>query len=202
MNERQTQELSDLQNLQAAGKLEETQKGRLEELTNFKALFEKAGERDTFEKDFKSAEAQKEHFREKFEKEEVARKAAEAKANDGGAKEGLKVEDFIDISASLEGLDQSEKIRIAREHKLSGKPLAEIRKDEDFLLWQSAYRAKVEKDKKVIIPANKQIDENAPISLEEALAGASTLAEKEEILQKNIGYNTGKRSSSDRVKIG
>src|SRR3990167_1914049 len=62
-------------------------------------------------------------------------------------KNTLDVEDYIDISASLEGLDQREKEYLAEQHKLSGKSLGEIRKDENFNLWQSAYRDKVEKER-------------------------------------------------------
>lgn len=67
----------------------------------------------------------------------------------------LNVEDYIDISASLEGLDQKEKEKLAREHKLTGRALGEIRKDEDFVLWQSAYRAKVEKEQ-ALNPSTRQ----------------------------------------------
>lgn len=113
----------------------------------------------------------------------------------------LDVEDYIDISASLEGLDQKEKERLAREHKLSGKPLAEIRKDEDFLLWQSAYRQKSEKERASLIPSNKQPDDNSPISLEDALNNASTVEEKEAILKASMGYHIGNKHRADRVNI-
>lgn len=202
MNERQSQELQELKKLEAEGTLTEAQVLRLEDLNQLEALFTKAASAEDFEKKFKTTEAQKEHFRTKFEKTETERLALEAKVNAGGnEKKGLQVEDFIDISTSLEGLDQKEKERISREHKLTGKPLSEIRKDEDFLLWQSAYRSKVEKERQTIKPNSKQPDSDGPISLEEALAQAQTPAEKEKILTE-LGLYKESRPRSDRSKIG
>lgn len=113
----------------------------------------------------------------------------------------LNVEDYIDISASLEGLDSREKERLAREHKLSGRPLQEIRKDEDFILWQSAYRQKQEKEKTSLTPSSKQPDDNSPISLEDALNNAKSVEEKEELLKASMGYHIGNKHRSDRVVI-
>lgn len=113
----------------------------------------------------------------------------------------LDVEDYIDISASLEGLDSREKEYLAREHKLSGRPLNEIRKDENFSLWQSAYRQKVEKERTSLAPSSKQPDDNSPISLEDALENA-TIEEKEEILRNSMGYSVGNKPRADRVNIG
>jgi hypothetical protein len=117
-------------------------------------------------------------------------------------KTSLDVGDYIDISASLEGLDSREKERLAREHKLSGRPLKEIREDEDFKLWQSAYRQDVEKKKASLIPSNKQPDDTGDISLEDALNGAQTMEEKERILQESMGYSIQNKPRSDRVNIG
>lgn len=201
MNERQIAEFQELQNLEVQGSLEEAQKIRLEELNTLKDLTEKTAEFSKKSKDFESALAQKEHFREKADKAEKERKALEDKLN-GFKGESKSVEDFIDISTSLEGLDQKEKERVAREHKLTGKPLSEIRKDEDFLLWQSAYKAKVDKERASLIPSSKQPDDNSPISLEEALSNATSVQEKEEILKNSMGYSIGRKSNSDRVKLG
>jgi len=111
----------------------------------------------------------------------------------------LDVEDYIDISASLEGLDQKEKEKLAREHKLTGKPLSEIRKDEDFLLWQSAYKQKLEKER-TLAPSSTQTLSEKPLSLTEKLAKAS-LTEKEEILAKQ-GLWKSPRPNSSRTDIG
>lgn len=112
----------------------------------------------------------------------------------------LDVEDYIDISASLEGLDQKEKEFLAREHKQSGKSLTEIRKDEDFLLWQSAYRQKVEKERLTLKPSSTQSESDRPKTLNEKLQGAS-IEEKEKILTE-AGYYKSPRPKSDRQNIG
>jgi hypothetical protein len=131
-------------------------------------------------------------------------KAAEAKAR--ALEEQLKrkeaplaVEDYIDISTSLDGLDAREKAFLAEQHKQSGKPLSEIRTGEDFQLWQSAYRTKLEKEN-ALKPNATQASENQPRSLVERLQDAS-LAEKEEIL-KSVGLYKENRRRSDSVNIG
>lgn len=201
MNERQSQELQELEKLEAAGTLEDAQRDRFDELKEIRTLSEKA---DKSQKDFQTAEAQKKHFREKFEAEEKLRKEAEAKSaasGKGGETTKLGVDDFIGISTSLEGLDGKEKEYLAKQHTLSGKPLSEIRKDDDFLLWQSAYRQKVEKEKSTLPPTNRQPNSDEPISLEDALKGAS-LEEKEKILEESLGYSVRNKPRSDRTNIG
>lgn len=127
--------------------------------------------------------------------------AYDAKKNEPiEVKATLDVEDYIGISASLEGLDQREKEYLAEQHKLSGRPLAELRKDENFGLWQSAYRAKVEKENNALAPSSTQSDSERPKSLTERLASAS-LAEKEAILAE-AGLYKSPRPKADRVKIG
>src|SRR3990167_2004923 len=110
MNEAQKAELQELTNLEGAGTLEEAQKPRLADLKLIEQV-EQTNEKT--KKDLESALAQKDHFRTKFEKEEVDRKALEEKlnkANQGGGSstKSLEVEDFIGIIASLEGLHQVE----------------------------------------------------------------------------------------------
>lgn len=112
----------------------------------------------------------------------------------------LNVEDYIDISASLEGLDQREKERLAREHKLTGQSLKDIRNDEDFKLWQSAYRDKVEKDRLALKPSGTQADAEAPKTMAQKLAGAS-LEEQEKILSE-AGLYKSPRPRADRTDIG
>lgn len=114
-------------------------------------------------------------------KAEQDKKTLEAKLAQRGDK-SLDVEDYIDISASLEGLDQKEKERLAREHKLTGQPLSEIRKDEDFLLWQKAYRDKVAKERS-LAPSSEQPEEPKPMSFAEKLRSAKNIQEKEELLK-------------------
>lgn len=151
--------------------------------------------------DLTSALIQKEKFREKFEKAEAERKALEAKLNEQARRGNvpLAVEDYIDISTSLEGLDQREKAYLAEQHKLSGKPLSDIRGTEDFSLWQSAYRQKQEKES-ALKPNATQALEDAPMSLSQRLAKAS-VSEKEAILRENGMYKEF-RPRSDRTSIG
>lgn len=111
----------------------------------------------------------------------------------------LDVEDYIDISASLEGLDQREKSYLAEQHKLTGKPLGEIRKDEDFGLWQSAYRAKIEKELS-LKPSGTQSESERPMSFAEKLRNAS-LADKEKLLEE-AGLYKHPRPRADRVNLG
>ena len=112
----------------------------------------------------------------------------------------LGVEDYIDISAALEGLDQREKTYLAREHKLTGMPLDEIRKSEDFSLWQSAYREKVEKERLTLEPSSKQSEADKPKSLTEKLASAISVEEKEKILAE-AGLYKSPRVIKDRTQI-
>ena len=111
----------------------------------------------------------------------------------------LDVEDYIDISASLEGLDQREKEKLARESKLTGRPLKEIREDEDFKLWQQAYQVKKSKEK-ALEPSTTQTESEKPKSLADKLRGAS-LEEKEKILLEQ-GLYRNPRGNPHRVNIG
>jgi hypothetical protein len=104
----------------------------------------------------------------------------------------LDVEDYIDISASLDGLDSREKEYLAKQHKLSGKPLKDIRNNEDFILWQSAYRAKADKERKALEPTSEQIDAERPKSLSERLKNLP-LSEQEKILVEKGLYKSPKR---------
>ena len=152
--------------------------------------------------ELKSALVQKEKFREKLEKKEAELEALKKKpaevADENSAP--LDVEDYIDISTSLDGLDQREKAYLAEQHKLSGKPLTEIRESEDFQLWDEAYRAKQEKEN-ALKPNSAQEREDAPKPFTEQLKGA-TLAEKEALLKEKGLYKENLPPSSNRVDIG
>jgi hypothetical protein len=151
-------------------------------------------------KQYDSVLAQKEHFREKAAKETAARKFAEDQLKKSG-KSSLDVEDYIDISASLDGLDQREKEFLARQHKLTGKPLSEIRKDDDFILWQGAYRQKVEKERSNLKPTSTQSEADKPSSFEDKIQRATSMAEKEKLLSE-AGLYKAPKSRVDRAHIG
>jgi hypothetical protein len=159
---------------------------------------------DEGDKELKTALAQKDHFREKAEKAEAERKALEVKINkmsQSGDKPSLDVDDYIDISASLEGLDQREKEYLAQQHKLTGKPMSDIRKEEDFNLWQTAYRSKVEKEKLTLKPSGTQSESDRPMSFDDKLNNAKTIEEKEKLLAE-AGLYKEARPKADRSHIG
>jgi len=111
----------------------------------------------------------------------------------------LDVDDFIEISASLKGLDRQEQEWLTEEHKATGRTLSDVRKSEKFKLLQSAYKAKVAKDKS-LRPSNKQDEADKPQGLLERLAGA-TIEEKQKILEEAGRYKRV-RPKTDRVVIG
>lgn len=131
---------------------------------------------DKTDANLKSALAQKDHFRKKLQEAEA--KLAQVTRPTNGP---LDVEDYIDISTSLDGLDPREKAFLAEQHKLSGKPLKEIRASEDFQFWQGSYQAKMEKEN-ALKPNATQAIEDSPKGLTAQLRNA-TMAEKEEILR-------------------
>lgn|SRR3990167_7017372 len=165
---------------------------------------EKAPETVELEQKLQKKTELADNYKVRAEKAEKAEKDLERELNQKiksatGEKPSLNVEDYIDISASLEGLDQREKERLAKEHKLTGRPLTEIRNDEDFQLWQKAYRDKVEKERLALKPTGTQSESDRPMSLTERLSKAS-LAEKEKILTE-AGLYKSPRPRSDRVNI-
>jgi len=168
---------------------------------NFKTMFQKYPAEVTDKDDkpddsnLKSALAQKEHFRKKLKEAE----ARLAKANKPTTETALDVEDYIDISTSLSGLDPVEQAFLAKQHKLTGESMKEIRESEDFQLWNSAYRAKQEKEN-ALKPNATQEREDAPASMVDKLRTAS-IAEKEELL-KQSGLYKDNRPSPNRVDIG
>lgn len=180
MDENIQKELQDLTQLETAGTIEEAQQSRLSVLKMVDEA-EKTAEKKS--KDLESALAQKEHFRTKA--EELEKKHAEEleTLKKNTPKANLDVSDYIDISASLDGLDQREKEKLANDHKLTGKPLSELRKDEDFLLWQSAHQEK-EKKLKALAPNTNQGEVDKKLSMDDEFKAARTQEDKEKILNK------------------
>jgi hypothetical protein len=180
MDEQIQKELQELTNLETAGGIDDIQQSRL---TVLKMLDEAEKTAIQKSKDLESALAQKEHFRTKS--EELEKKHAEeiVKIKKDTSKATLDVGDYIDISASLEGLDQKEKEKLAYEHKITGKPLSELRKDEDYILWQGAHREKVDKEK-ALAPNTNQGEVTKPKTMDEEFASAKTQEDKEKVLNK------------------
>lgn len=147
-------------------------------------------------------EAKNRQLFERAKKAEAEARAAKAEAEAlKKTPSSLDVEDYIDISASLEGLDQREKQYLAEQHKLTGKSLSKLRENEDFVLWQSAYRQKMEKEK-ALSPTATQPEVDQPRSVADLLKNAKTLQEKEDILKKIGGYKDPHPQRNDRVVLG
>lgn len=155
------------------------------------------------DKGLKSALAQKDHFREKFEKAEKERKALEERLRKAAAgtadRSALDVEDYIDISNALSGLDREQQAYLSEQHKLTGKPLSEIRESAAFKRWDAGYQAEQEAER-ALHPNSAQPEADLPKSVNEKLKGAS-LAEKERLLTE-MGLWKSPHPKSDRVKIG
>lgn len=157
------------------------------------------------DKELKSALAQKDHFREKFEKAEKERKALEERLRKAAAagtnpdRASLDVEDYIDISNALSGLDREQQAYLSEQHKLTGKPLSEIRESAAFKRWDAGYQAEQEAER-ALHPNSAQPEADLPKSAREKLKGAS-LAEKEKLLAE-MGLWKHPSPKSDRVKIG
>lgn len=136
-----------------------------------------------------------------------AKLEAERLRKGGDSTKSLEVDDFINISASLEGLDKREKEYLAEQHKLSGRPLIEIRTDENFLLWQEAYRAKAEKER-ALKPSGTQPDGERPTTLSSKIKELNqgvpnyraNLVEQEKLLEQAGLWKNPKRRS-DRTDI-
>ncbi len=192
-------ELQDLITLDHSA-LDDAQKSRLVELPN---LIVQAGNAalEIKSKDFDSAVAQKEHFREKFEKSETEKRALEAKMgqNQGGTtdsidqiKLGKKLVDYsddeLDFVVSFAGSKSPEQVLKALENPYVQQGI-------------KAQREKVEKER-AIKPSTRQLETDEEISLEQALAQAKTQDEKEKLLSEHMGYNIGNRPRSDKVYLG
>jgi hypothetical protein len=142
------------------------------------------------EQKLKEAESERKSLEEQLQKMQK-RSLAEGK--------GLDVEDYIDISSSLDGLDARQKAYLAEQHRLSGKPLKEIRQSEDFELWNEAYSSRLQKEV-ALKPSSTQGNEDVEKPFLTKLKGAS-LAEKEQMLTEAGLWRTP-RHKSDRTDIG
>lgn len=99
--------------------------------------------------------AQRDKLYARLKKEEGKRKELEAKLKKSS---DVPTEDLAGLAGkmrALSGLDAIESERVIRESKMQETSLGEARKSEDFRLWRSAYRAKIEKEK-MAKPSTKQ----------------------------------------------
>lgn len=65
------------------------------------------------------------------------------------------VEELADVVSIFNGLDQKERSRLIQEKKMTGKSYEEVLKSDDYSLWQTAYKKKMEKDK-ALAPSTRQ----------------------------------------------
>jgi len=95
--------------------------------------------------------AQRDRLYARLKKEEEKRKEVEQKLSEAIKKKSsageVDLDDLADKLSALQGLDSSERARLLRERNIQGASLEEARKSEDYKLWRSAYRAKIEKEK-------------------------------------------------------
>lgn len=65
------------------------------------------------------------------------------------------VEEIADVVSIFQGLDQKERSRLIQEKKMTGKSYEEVLSSDDYSLWQTAYKKKMEKDK-ALAPSTRQ----------------------------------------------
>jgi hypothetical protein len=163
---------------------------------------------DEESKELQSALVQKDRFKEKLvqsdaeiEKLQKELSKLQAQAPKGPEEKGaaLDVSDYIEISSTLNGLDQVEQDYLARQAKATGQSLKALREGEDFQNWQIGHAAKLEKEA-ALRPDTAQPVEDEPQNMGEALAKAN-LAEKEKMLVEAGLYKENRRTA-ERSDIG
>jgi hypothetical protein len=92
--------------------------------------------------------------------------------------------EIAQILSAFDGLDAQEKSRLIQEAKLKNVSLEDAKKDEDFVLWQTARRQKVEEEKKAIPPSTKQGEDfsSPQAKIKRFKAGEMTPEEQEDFL--------------------
>lgn len=118
--------------------------------------------------------------------------------------DSLGIDEIVMTTSALKDLDRREQEKALLESKLTGKKVNEVISDEDFKLWQTAYRSKVEKEQAALKPSNKQLEEDRPKSIAEQVANAD-LKTMEEVLAKAGLYKDprgGRNNGVNRVDIG
>jgi len=142
--------------------------------------------------------------------EEDAKKAKEDLAK--STKPQSDVDAIVEVQQATDGLDPTEIAELKNRATITGLSLLEARKDDNFVLWQTAYRTKVEKEK-ALNPSTRQEITEKEQTFAEKLAGANSKGEKdwrsmidkkEKLLIEAGLYKDpreGKRPSSDRIQL-
>jgi hypothetical protein len=131
---------------------------------------------------------------------EVNDELARLKSKPKESKENSKVDalDFIKLGKKLQNYSDEE-LDFATKVAKSKSPdaILEALGDEMVQLAISSKREKVEKER-TLKPSGKQTESDEPMSLEEALAAATSMSEKEEIM-KQMGYSVENKHRADQV---
>ena len=130
----------------------ETETPQTDEVTITPEVIE--AEKPEKSKEFQAIEAQKHHWKEKAEKAEARSKELEAEVAKFKATQpkpaeskSFGVEDLVEVTNALEGLDSDTKQYLVKQHKITGKQINEIKQEEDFATWLEGHKVKVEKNK-------------------------------------------------------
>jgi len=124
-----------------------------------------------------------------------------ASSENSKRKDSFDIEELVEVTSVLEGLDASEKKRLIQESRLKNASLKEAKEDEDFVLWQKSHREKVAQEQSEIDPSSRQPDKEKEKSFEEQLESA-TLEEKEKLLsEKGLWKPPKRRPESERIKL-
>lgn len=97
------------------------------------------------------------------------------------------VDAILEVQSATSGFDTDEVAELRLRAGALGTSLSKAREDKNFQLWQRGHREEVNKNK-ALSPNTNQDEVEKPKTLENMLANANTLAEKEEILTK-FGIN-------------
>ena len=147
-------------------------------------------------KELQSALAQKDHFREKFEKSEADRKALEEQLNKRIKSTGQPQIDPIETVKLAKAVsDNTEEelefiIRNAKDKTPQG--IVEAKSDPWVKAAINGMREKAEKERQTLAPSTRQPESKKELSFTERLTGAS-LEEKEKMLTEQGLYKTYRR---------
>ena len=135
--------------------------------------------------------------------EEAAKVAKEKLANSEKPKSD--VDAIVEVQQATNGLDPIEIGELKNRATMNDISLLEARKDDNFVLWQTAYRTKVEKEK-ALNPSTRQEVTERPKTLTQKLAEAGTkpnwLEEKEKLLiEAGLWKNPRRRAEKDRIPL-
>jgi len=138
--------------------------------------------RDAKKEEIKSPEEQ---YSERERRYYARMKAAEEEAKKVKAtlnelkKPQSEIDAILEIQYATKDLDPAEIEELKMRSSATSQSLTEARKDSNFVLWQKAYREKVEKER-TPLPSGRQPEEDKPMTIQERLNKARRIVEKKE----------------------